>query len=481
MSDPRLRVGTWGFGPHAWMSVERTRRFYARACASGIELVDLDARDDVGVDAILSFASDRWHREARRDDTPIVLAMHGGPVVEHAALRELLPKLRTSDTLLVNCRSDRAIIEGLCEQPPQVQILPLPVDTDCFVPFERGPCRAEFGLDDEAVVLGFVARLVPQKHLHGFLRVVAELRRRVAPRRVQALVIGDFFASYPVLDYGCGAYPDYITALVQRLELGAELRYFSARLSDDQLAAAYSAMDVLVHPSMAIDENFGYAPIEAMACGTPVVGAAYGGLKDSVIHGETGVLLPTWASEAGIRMNLDVAVDAIAALVDEPARHEAMSAAAFEHVHTNYGVARCAELLRSSLRAAARRRGGVAVRTHPPRACLAGCDLPATDPPYLAFAEAIGHYVSCPRPQLRAASRVRRAAAAIEDADGVLRLDDPAWPAALDLDPDDAGLFDRCAVWVRADALAQPGTAAWTRLQRYCDRGLLIAEERGLP
>ena len=37
------RIGTWGFGPHPWVSVERTRRFYARALASEFELVDLDA------------------------------------------------------------------------------------------------------------------------------------------------------------------------------------------------------------------------------------------------------------------------------------------------------------------------------------------------------------------------------------------------------------------------------------------------------
>ncbi|PRQ02093.1 D-inositol 3-phosphate glycosyltransferase [Enhygromyxa salina] len=482
MADAELRVGTWGFGPHPWVSVERTRGFYARSCAPDIALVDLDAgplAEDV--DAILSFASARWHREPRPGDTPIVLAMHGGPVVEHALLRELLPKLRTSDTLLVNCRSDRAIVEGLCEQPPHVQVLPLPVDTDCFVPFERAPCRAEFGLDPDAVVLGFVARLVPQKNLHGFLRVVAELRRRLAPRPVQALVIGNFSASYPVLDYGCRAYPDYIQELRRRLELGDALRYFAARLSDDQLAAAYSAMDFLVHPSMAIDENFGYAPIEAMACGTPVVASAYGGIKDSVIHGETGVLLSTWASEGGIRMNLSAAVEAIVALVDEPARHEALSVAAFDHVHANYAEARCAGVLRATLEQAARRRGGEALRTRPSSVRVADDSLPPTDPPYAAFAEAIGHYVSHPRPRLRPASLVRRAAPTRRDDAGELRLDDPAWPAAVRLDPEDLELLERCARPVAASELAPPGTAAWTRLQRYLDRGLLIPAEYEQP
>ncbi len=39
-------------------------------------------------------------------------------------------------------------------------------------------------------------------------------------------------------------------------------------------------------------EDFGIVPVEAQACGTPVVGLDRGGLLETVVHGETGYLIP---------------------------------------------------------------------------------------------------------------------------------------------------------------------------------------------
>jgi glycosyltransferase involved in cell wall biosynthesis len=58
----------------------------------------------------------------------------------------------------------------------------------------------------------------------------------------------------------------------------------------------YAASDVFVHP--AIDEPWGLAPIEAMACGVPVVVSAAGGMKESVVGGKTGYFVPPLHAEA---------------------------------------------------------------------------------------------------------------------------------------------------------------------------------------
>jgi glycosyltransferase involved in cell wall biosynthesis len=65
---------------------------------------------------------------------------------------------------------------------------------------------------------------------------------------------------------------------------------FTGRRGRDALPALYCAADVFVTTPWY--EPFGITPVEAMACGIPVVGAAVGGVKYSVVDGKTGFLVP---------------------------------------------------------------------------------------------------------------------------------------------------------------------------------------------
>lgn len=66
---------------------------------------------------------------------------------------------------------------------------------------------------------------------------------------------------------------------------GAQVEFIGA-CSNEELAEEYSRARALIFPGV---EDFGITPLEAMACGTPVVGLGIGGLCDSVIDGVTGV------------------------------------------------------------------------------------------------------------------------------------------------------------------------------------------------
>lgn len=93
------------------------------------------------------------------------------------------------------------------------------------------------------------------------------------------------------------------------------------RITDEELVALYSSVRVTV--CAAELEPFGYTPIEAMACGTPVVAVREGGYKESVIDGHNGCL---------VERDRRQLADAIAALLTDDAGWERLSRGALESV-----------------------------------------------------------------------------------------------------------------------------------------------------
>ncbi len=80
------------------------------------------------------------------------------------------------------------------------------------------------------------------------------------------------------------------TGRLRQLADGAANIHFTSWLSDDELARLVGgARAALYIPK---DEDFGISPVESMAAGKPVIGVAEGGLLETMVHGETGWLLP---------------------------------------------------------------------------------------------------------------------------------------------------------------------------------------------
>jgi glycosyltransferase involved in cell wall biosynthesis len=96
-----------------------------------------------------------------------------------------------------------------------------------------------------------------------------------------------------------------------RLRAGPSVT-FLGWLSDDQVREEYRQAGAVLLPGV---EDFGIVPLEAQACGTPVVALAEGGALETVVDGVTGALVREAAPEAfaaGIRRVIRRAPDPLA-------------------------------------------------------------------------------------------------------------------------------------------------------------------------
>jgi glycosyltransferase involved in cell wall biosynthesis len=102
--------------------------------------------------------------------------------------------------------------------------------------------------------------------------------------------------------------------------------WFAGRRDRSELADFYRAADVFV--STPWYEPFGITPLEAMACGTPVIGSAVGGIKYTVRDGETGFLVPP--------RDPDALAERLARLLADEALRDAFARRGIERVRRSF-------------------------------------------------------------------------------------------------------------------------------------------------
>lgn len=175
---------------------------------------------------------------------------------------------------------------------PRVRLWPRGVDTARFRPQHRDEAlRRELAPNGELIV-GYVGRLAPEKHV-DLLSGVCGLAG------VRVVVVGD------------GPSQPHLTEALP----GA---VFLGRRTGGELARIFASLDLFVHTGPF--ETFCQTVQEAMASGVPVVAPAAGGPLDLVDHGRTGLLVPPRDAAA--------VQEAVRALAADPARRAAYGATA---------------------------------------------------------------------------------------------------------------------------------------------------------
>jgi len=174
----------------------------------------------------------------------------------------------------------------------------------------------ELWLPHGAPIIGNVAALVPHKGQKDLIAAAARVVRAVPDARFVILGEGEL---RPTLEQ-------------QVRSLGLERHVFLPGFRPDALSLQKS-FDIFVMSS--ITEGLGSAMLDALACGTPVVGTYAGGIPEAIEHGRTGLLVKPHHPN-------DLAA-AIVRLLKDPALRARLGAAGRAHVETAFSVERMVE------------------------------------------------------------------------------------------------------------------------------------------
>lgn len=173
------------------------------------------------------------------------------------------------------------------------RLIPHGIDLSVFRPADKRTARSALGITPDARLLLFAAqhpRRNKSKDFATMCKAIAQAADHLPDQRIQFLVIGE-------------------EAPPERLGR-AELIFVPFQSAPEAMARYYQAADLYVHATHA--EAWGLTITEALACGTPVVATAVGGIPDQLTDA-TGVLVPPADAPA-----MAVALETL--LADEPRR-----------------------------------------------------------------------------------------------------------------------------------------------------------------
>ncbi|MGW0614718.1 glycosyltransferase [Streptomyces sp. NPDC002788] len=261
-------------------------------------------------------------RATREHGLPLLHTYHALGTVKrrHQRLADTSPPERVPgeieiglgcDRVVATCRDEAHELARMGVPPHKVVVVPCGVDTDRFTP--KGPAAPRGPYPHRLLQLG---RLVPRK---GAAVTIAALARLP---ETELVVVGGPPADRLDADQEVRR----LRGIARDAGVADRVR-FAGAVPSEEVPALLRSADVVVCP--ADYEPFGIVPLEAMACGVPVVASAVGGQLDTVADPGTGRLVPARDPQALAR--------AVAGLLADPDARAACGAAGRRRVLSRYG------------------------------------------------------------------------------------------------------------------------------------------------
>jgi len=227
---------------------------------------------------------------------PFVITFHALGKVRRAYLKEndtwgderleLEQKIiEAADAIIAECPQDKDDLLNLYAVSPQkIRMIPCGYSDSEFWEIDKRRARDFVDFPQDQFILLNVGRLVPRKGIDNIIRAIAILSKQHGLEVKLAVVGGETDTPNPEATPEIGRLTELAIA-----EGVQDQVLFAGRRDRFALKCFYSAADVFVTTPWY--EPFGITPLEAMACGTPVIGSRVGGIQYSVQHQETGLLV----------------------------------------------------------------------------------------------------------------------------------------------------------------------------------------------
>jgi glycosyltransferase involved in cell wall biosynthesis len=264
-------------------------------------------------------------RAARCCNVPAVQTFHALGVVKrrHQGTQDTSPPARltlersvaqTADWVAATCTDEVFELVRLGRPRSRTSVIPCGVDLDRFRP---DGARA-FSRNRRIVSVG---RLVPRKGFDILIRAMAAIPD------AELLIVGGPDAS----ELSADPEARRLTSLALKFGVSHRVRLCGS-VSRAEMPDVLRSADVVACTPWY--EPFGIVPLEAMACGVPVLATAVGGMLDTVVDGMTGVLVPPKDPQA--------CANALNSMLSDPARLAAWGAAGHQRAQARYSWDRIA-------------------------------------------------------------------------------------------------------------------------------------------
>jgi D-inositol-3-phosphate glycosyltransferase len=241
-------------------------------------------------------------------------------LIERQAVQE-------ADHIIAECPQDMEdLITYYNASENKISIIPCGFSSKEFYPVGKATSRRILGLPQDEHIILQLGRMVPRKGVDNVIRALSNLKR--TKKAVKLLIVGG--ESENLNEDDC---PEFARLMsVAREHNVVDSIIFTGRKDRHLLKFYYSAADLFITTPWY--EPFGITPLEAMACGTPVIGANVGGIKYSVLDGETGLLVNPHDPE--------MLADKISKVIDNDTLLNRMGESAIYRVNTHFTWAKVA-------------------------------------------------------------------------------------------------------------------------------------------